>query len=78
MNKYLKERIQKALKLYNGYAPNKKEIERVDSYYTEEGLEVITAKIGDWYYIIDVGVLGSFTVTRTKRQYIEDTPVIVY
>ena len=65
MNKYLKERVQKALKLYNGYTPNKKDIELVSHYYTEEGDERITAHIGKWYYIIDVGFLGSFTVTRT-------------
>ncbi len=78
MNKYLKERVQKALKLYNGYAPNKKDIELVSHYYTEEGDERITAQIGRWYYIVDVGFLGTFTVTRTQRQYIDNTPVIGY
>lgn len=65
MNKCLKDRIQKALTLYNGYAPNKKDIELVSHYYTEEGDERITAMIGKWYYIIDVGFLGTFRVTRT-------------
>lgn len=78
MNRYLKERVQKALKLYNGYTPNKKAIEIINHYYTEEGEERITAQIDRWYYIIDFGFLGIFTVTRTQRQYIDNTPVIAH
>ena len=78
MNKYLKIPVQKALKLYNGYAPNKKDIELVSHYYTEEGDERITAMIGGWYYIINIGFLGGITVTHTRRQEIDNTPVIVY
>ena len=78
MNKYLKVTVQKALKLYNGYAPNKKDIEIINHYYTEDGDERITAMIGRWYYIIDINFLGGFTVTHTQRQEIDNTPIIVY
>lgn len=78
MNKYLKVPVQQALKLYNGYAPNKKDIKLVSHYYTEEGYERITAMIDKWYYIIDINFFGGFTVTRTQRQEIDNTPIIAY